>query len=172
MGKPRRRTLTSRIAKGLAFESTLDAAKIMVNVYSCVMLTVPYEKTNKKQIPGDVLVEIAGCGRVADYVSLHRTASSCDWLVALSVVGRGLARGRNIFGAGLLQQIFCPARPFAVVAVNGQKNSSFLNAAFIAFGLIFRNAHPNQRTDNTANHSTGPDTCQGRHNRTSGNEGP
>jgi len=66
MGKPRRRTLTSRIAKGLAFESTLDAAKIMVNVYSCVMLTVPYEKTNKKQIPGDVLVEIAGCGRVAD----------------------------------------------------------------------------------------------------------
>jgi len=60
-------------------------------------------------------------------------------LSPLSVIGRSFARRKNIFSAGLLQQIFRPFRPVAVVAVNGQKNPCFLDSALVTFGLVFRN---------------------------------
>ena len=47
----------------------------------------------------------------------------------------------NVLGSGSFKKILRAPDPIGVIAVNRKQYTAFLDAAFIAFGLVFRNAH-------------------------------
>ena len=55
--------------------------------------------------------------------------------------GRFLSGGGDIFGAGPLQQLLCPGDFVGSVTMHRQQDTTVLNSAFVAFGLVLRDTH-------------------------------
>jgi len=54
--------------------------------------------------------------------------------------------------------------------MNGKKNTSLFQTSFVTLGLVFRNAHTDQRTSNSANGSSNSQPRQTCHDRACGYE--
>src|SRR5271165_466958 len=51
-----------------------------------------------------------------------------------------------------------------------QKHAAVLNHPLVTLGFVFRQSHPDQRSDEPADNSSGPDATEGAHDRTSRDE--
>src|SRR5258708_6273678 len=116
-------------------------------------------------------VPALGLVRVYALATLGLTRATHGF-VGILPVALGFTGGRYVLCSGFLQYLLGFFDPLGIVAVHGEKESSFFDSAFITLGFEFWNTHTNQGSRNAADYSTSASTCERRHDRTSGDHRP
>src|SRR5580700_4748692 len=104
--------------------------------------------------------------------SLPSSPANRNWLFRVSVIALGFPGGGNVTRAGPFENLLRELRPFRIVRVDGDEDSSVLYQPFIALGLIFGDSHADQRARQSTQRAADSDAAQRGHNRASRNEGP
>ncbi len=83
-----------------------------------------------------------------------------QWLVAGCEVRTDFASRRDVFGADACQDLLSSRGPLRVVAVDREQCPPLPNATFVALGLVFGNAHSDQRSDDPTDYAARADARQ------------
>src|SRR6476661_3870540 len=77
------------------------------------------------------------CARVSVNLlaELNSAGGPFQRLVPFGIISGSFSCRSHVFGSGSLEQIFGAVHPLAVVAMDREKNTAFLNPSFVAFGL-------------------------------------
>src|SRR5712671_365233 len=97
-------------------------------------------------------------------------ARATHGFVSILPVALGFTTRRDVLRSGFLQYLLGFFDPLGVVAVHGEKESSFFDPAFVTLGFEFWNTHTNQGSRNAADHSTRAGARERSHDRTSGDQ--
>src|SRR5712671_4112632 len=99
-------------------------------------------------------------------------ARATHGFVSILPVALGFTSRRDVLRSGFLQYFLGSLDPLGIVAVHGEKESSFFDPAFVTLGFEFWNAHTDQGSRNPADHSTRAGAGERSHDRTSGDQRP
>src|SRR5260370_3136445 len=105
---------------------------------------------------------------------MHRSGSSCSFelrfaaaaaiartgFIGFRVVGASFTCGRDILGAGTLQNLLPPLHPIGIVAMHREQNATLLDHSFIALGLVLGNSHADESAQKSSHYSARAGACQ------------
>src|SRR5579884_657750 len=130
---------------------------------------LPLGDKNPRAVLGDSVV-LSYCFSSNAASKLLTLARTLHWFVRLLEIGACFSSGRHLLRPSLLQDLFCPFRPFRIVAMDRKQNAAFFDTPLISLGFVLRYTHSHQCSGDATDRPSDSYSCKRRHNRASRDE--